>query len=130
MSCGAPAPQVTDLGSVTPTTHRTHNAIFVHLADALWTPEMSISDPVKCAGISLSRLTSERLALQCTFCGQGGGAVMCASRTAKPLGLKLNLNPNLESAMLSPSCHCLHLGLLGGGLQMDMARVPSNFILC
>lgn len=70
---------MTDLGAVTPTSHRTHNAVFVHLADALWVPEMSISDPVKRAGISLSRLTSQRLALRCTFCGQGGGAVMCVS---------------------------------------------------
>ena len=81
----APVLQVTELGTVIPTLYRTHNAIFVHLADALWTPEISITDPVKRAGISLSCLTSERLALKCTFCGQGGGAVMCVYLSCPPL---------------------------------------------
>ena len=70
--------QVEELGAVVPCPLRTHNFAFVHLADALWTPEIRISDPVQRTGISLSGLTSECLALRCTFCGQGGGAVMCA----------------------------------------------------
>ena len=75
--CCAPVAQVVDLGRVAASAHRTHNAVFVHLADALWTPDIHMSDEDKREGISLSHLTSERMALRCTFCGQGGGAVMC-----------------------------------------------------
>ena len=71
--------QVEELGDMVLSPLRTHNYAFVHLADALWTPEIRIGDPVQRTGISLSGLTRERLALRCTFCGQGGGAVMCGS---------------------------------------------------
>lgn len=71
--------QVQELGGVVPSPLRTHNLTFVHLVDALWTPEIRISDLILRTGISLSGLTSECLSLRCTFCGQGGGAVMCAS---------------------------------------------------
>ena len=70
--------QVVDLGRHVPDAHRTHNKVFVHIADALWTPELAQIAIAGQTGVSLRKLTGARMALQCTFCGQGGGAVMCA----------------------------------------------------
>ena len=49
---------------------------YVHLACALWTPELVVGDPDRMAGIQLDHMTALRAALPCARCKQGGGAVM------------------------------------------------------
>ena len=51
-------------------------AAHVHLACALWTPELVVGDPDRMAGIKLDHMTALRAALPCARCKQGGGAVM------------------------------------------------------
>ena len=49
---------------------------WVHVACALWTPGVSLDDPVNMNKINISGLTKERVELKCTLCSQaGGGAV-------------------------------------------------------
>ena len=49
---------------------------WVHMACALWTPEVSLDDPVKMSKINVSGLTNERVRLKCTLCSQAGGATV------------------------------------------------------
>lgn len=48
----------------------------VHLACALWTPEVTIADPVRMTGVSVAQLAAARQELLCMLCKQVGGAVV------------------------------------------------------
>ncbi|KAL4538894.1 hypothetical protein Ndes2526B_g02830 [Nannochloris sp. 'desiccata'] len=52
---------------------------WMHVACALWTPGVSLDDPVKMSKINVSGLTKERVELKCTLCSQAGGAVVQCS---------------------------------------------------
>lgn len=49
---------------------------WVHVACALWTPGVSLDDPVKMSKINVSGLTKARVGLKCTLCSQAGGAAV------------------------------------------------------
>lgn len=49
---------------------------YVHLACALWTPEIIITEPDAMRAPSLEGLRQHRVDLVCAICKQGGGAVM------------------------------------------------------
>lgn len=49
---------------------------WVHVACALWTPGVSLDDPVKMNNINVSGLTKERVELKCSLCSQAGGAAV------------------------------------------------------
>jgi hypothetical protein len=51
-------------------------APMVHLACALWTPEITIANAGLMAGVSLAGLSAQRQALMCALCKQAGGAVV------------------------------------------------------
>ncbi len=51
----------------------------MHVACALWNPDIDFAHPEQMSGVRLDRLTKERMGLTCGRCGQGGGgAVQCA----------------------------------------------------
>ncbi|KAK9814219.1 hypothetical protein WJX72_002471 [[Myrmecia] bisecta] len=57
-------------------------ASYVHLACALWTPDIMLTKPEAMKGVKLDHLSRERLNLVCQLCKQGGGAVIqCAFRS-------------------------------------------------
>ena len=64
------------LGRVVPAGPSPAADTFVHLACALWTPELTIAQPDQMRGVVLSGLTPVRVALKCELCRQGGGAVI------------------------------------------------------
>lgn len=54
-------------------------ARFIHLACALWIPEIEINDPEQMKDVSLENLTAVRTQLNCSLCKQaGGGVVQCS----------------------------------------------------
>jgi hypothetical protein len=49
---------------------------FVHLACALWTPELIVANPEGMSEIKLDHLTKSRAQLKCSLCKQAGGAAV------------------------------------------------------
>lgn len=66
--------QVVSLGRVVPRTKPQHT--YVHVACALWTPEMTLAQPEQMKGVQLEHMTALRAELQCALCKQTGGAVV------------------------------------------------------
>lgn len=72
MSCA----QVPSLGPVKAAEGYPNKKPYLHLACALWTPEILISDPEGMRGPKLDALRQHRVELVCAICKQAGGAVM------------------------------------------------------
>ena len=51
----------------------------IHIACALWIPEVTLSRPDWMDGVVLDRLPADRVARSCSLCRQGGGAVVRCS---------------------------------------------------
>ena len=49
---------------------------YVHLACALWVPEVRFRSPDALSGVELDGITQARANLKCSICKQGGGASM------------------------------------------------------
>lgn len=77
---GSALRKVETMGNVVaPPAGRSTSDVFLHLADALWTPEITVGRADVMDGLSLALLPAERVALRCELCDQGGGAVVqCA----------------------------------------------------
>ena len=67
-----PPLQVVSLGRVVPAA----KPAYVHVACALWTPEITLAEPEAMRGVQLDAMTAVRAALQCALCKQAGGAVV------------------------------------------------------
>lgn len=68
--------QVPSLGPVKAAQGYPNKKPYLHLACALWTPEILISDPEGMRGPKLDALRQHRVDLTCAICKQAGGAVM------------------------------------------------------
>ena len=68
--------QVPSLGPVKAAVGYPNKKPYLHLACALWTPEILISDPEGMRGPKLDALRQHRVELVCAICKQAGGAVM------------------------------------------------------
>ena len=68
--------QVPSLGPVIAAKGYPNRKPYIHLACALWTPEILISDPEGMRHPKLDALRQHRVDLICAICRQGGGAVM------------------------------------------------------
>ncbi len=64
------------LGRVVPARHPLPGRVYVHVADALWVPEVTLADPDRMRGVQLDHMTALRAALRCGLCKQAGGAVV------------------------------------------------------
>ncbi|GAB4818775.1 hypothetical protein N2152v2_005821 [Parachlorella kessleri] len=72
---------VVSLGRVVPARHPLPGRVYVHVADALWVPEVTLADPDRMRGVQLDHMTALRAALRCGLCKQAGGAVVQCSFT-------------------------------------------------
>ena len=68
--------QVPSLGPVKAAKGYCNKRPYLHLACALWTPEILISDPEGMRAPKLDALRQHRVDLTCSICKQAGGAVM------------------------------------------------------
>lgn len=68
--------QVPSLGPVKAAQGYPNKKPYLHLACALWTPEILISDPEGMRGPKLDGLRQHRVDLTCAICKQAGGSVM------------------------------------------------------
>jgi hypothetical protein len=75
-SRGPPRSQVVSLGRVVPAATSKSGKAYVHVACALWTPEMTLAEPEAMRGVQLDHMTAVRAGLQCGLCKQAGGAVV------------------------------------------------------
>lgn len=64
------------LGRVVPASPAPDGAAYVHVACALWTPEMMFAEPELMRGVQLEHMTAPRAELECALCKQAGGAVV------------------------------------------------------
>ncbi|KAL3135513.1 hypothetical protein ABBQ38_005993 [Trebouxia sp. C0009 RCD-2024] len=71
--------KVPSLGPVKPAEGYCNKKPYLHLACALWTPEILISDPEGMRGPKLDGLRQHRVDLTCAICKQAGGAVIQCS---------------------------------------------------
>ncbi|KAL3158682.1 hypothetical protein ABBQ32_011424 [Trebouxia sp. C0010 RCD-2024] len=71
--------KVPSLGPVKPAEGCCYKKPYLHLACALWTPEILIRDPEGMRGPKLDGLRQHRVDLTCAICKQAGGAVIQCS---------------------------------------------------
>ena len=75
---------------------------YLHLACALWTPEILISDPEGMRGPKLDALRQHRVELTCAICKQAGGAVMLVSLPSASLAALHDCHSALLSVLALP----------------------------
>ena len=75
----------------------------MHLACAVWTPEVQFENPAELQGIRLDDLTADRTELRCGICKQVGRLGECFGRLSKEI-LRVAAKPGPDQGDPRPVC--------------------------
>jgi hypothetical protein len=76
---------------------------WVHLACAVWTPEVQFENPAELQGIRLDDLTADRTELRCGICKQVGRLGECFGQLSKEI-LRASAKPGPDQGDPLPVC--------------------------